>query len=254
MFERRFKHSYFRLVVIDREHRKRSCELLFERKLIQAYELEEQPRLLRPLMSRIPYAPTCEPIQNCQFQATFSNFSSQVGEHALNQWEQTFAQHLFLLARWRLSQHTSSQRLLPLDEHSSLRWLLLLRLLGWHWCLGRLGWHDWCACYVTPPRGVLEVGPHTCWVDSIGWHSWTGSCHSSHVHGHGHWAWAHGTTSSHHFVVLMPVLTTAHLWGTTCEVGLHVPLALLGPTGHTSWSHTLRLSTEEPLRLGHGSW
>ena len=52
----------------------------------------------------------------------------------------------------------------------------------------------------------------------------------------------------------LPVLTTAHLWGTTCEVGLHVPLALLGPTGHTSWSHTLRLSTEEPLRLGHGSW
>merc|ERR1719431_1684044 len=74
--------------------------------------------------------------------------------------------------------------------------MVMPRLLGWHWCLGRLGGHDWCARNVTHARGVLEVGSHAGWVGSVGWHTWTGSSssHSGHVHGHRHWTGSHWTT------------------------------------------------------------
>lgn len=47
-----------------------------------------------------------------------SNLSSQVWVHTLDQWEQTFTQHLLLLLWWGSGQHCCSQRLLPLNVHS----------------------------------------------------------------------------------------------------------------------------------------
>merc|ERR1712153_77349 len=98
-------------------------------------------------MTRIPCVPTYAPIRSFNFKQHSSDFASHIREQSLNQWEQTFAQHLFLLARWRLSQHACGQRLLTLDKYSCLGWLglLLLLLLGRHHlglgCATKVGLH-----------------------------------------------------------------------------------------------------------------
>merc|ERR1712088_874420 len=114
------------------------------------------------------------------FQQHSCDFSSQFREHALNQWEQTFAQHLFLLARWRLSQHTGGQRLLTLDKYSCLGWLgllLLLLLLGHHHLGLLLARHNRRAGDVAHAGSVFEVGSSTGLGGCVGWHAWAGLSH-----------------------------------------------------------------------------
>merc|ERR1712088_201155 len=176
------------------------------------------------------------------FQQHSGDFPCQFWEHALNQGEQSFAQHLFLLARWCLSQHTGGQGFLALDEYGSLWWLLLLRLLRLHWSLGRLGRHNWGTGHISNTGSVLEVGSHAGWIGGLWWHAWS-SHGGGHVHWHSHWTGAHGSASAHHFIVLMSVSASAHLRSPT-KVWLDMSLALLGPTGHTSWSNsTLRFAS-----------
>merc|ERR1719205_425180 len=50
-----------------------------------------------------------------------SDFAGQIGEHALDQREQTLAEHLLLFLRLSSCQHGRGQGLLSLDHHGLLR-------------------------------------------------------------------------------------------------------------------------------------